>query len=126
MLYYARFENIIIAATRHIRFVLIGYLQCSCCPIKYILLFRMDIAADDRRETAWHNRAADAEGRGPFFSVSGQSNVRYLYTASTYICHIHIYTYMYIYIEREREMSRRRQRRRNDGKQHTSFPFECK
>lgn len=39
-------SKIIIAATRRIRFVLIGYLQCSCCPIKYIL-FRMDIA-DDR------------------------------------------------------------------------------
>lgn len=34
----------------------------------------MDIA-DDRRETAWHNRAADAEGRGPFFSMSEPSNV---------------------------------------------------
>jgi len=34
----------------------------------------MDIA-DDRRETAWHNRAADAEGRGPFFSMPGRSDV---------------------------------------------------
>lgn len=38
IIYYECLEIIIniITTTSRIRFVLIGYLQCSCCPIKYI------------------------------------------------------------------------------------------
>lgn len=81
-------SKIIIAATRRIRFVLIGYLQCSCCPIKYIL-FRMDIADDDRLGKRNHHTCGITEpqmlrGEDRFQCACGRSMCIILCTASTY------------------------------------------